>query len=467
MNRKETFHGGWIASLRKTIRRTLACVVLACLSMSVSAVPAILTDYTLQKGYAAPEILSDCAFLMDAGTGTVLYAKNENDPHAPASTIKTLTALLALENCAPAETVTFSEESITDIEVGGHNYELQIGETMSLRSCIQIMITASANEAAYAIAEHVGGSIEGFAEMMNKKAEQLGATDSHFTNPHGLTDEEQYTTAHDLALIFSACVRNKAFLDTTAIEGCCVTDTTVRTEGYAYTNHDKMMLSGNEFHRDYVVCGKTGFTTQAGNTLVTYAVKDGLQLVCVILNGEGYENVYSDTIGLCEWAFEHYTYLPMDALAGKAIDSELGPSEVKYGVPGVVVPDNLLLKVKCAVSGFKKESGSDFSAVVSTQIGDLNSVITSAEISPIGIVYFASDFEAEETPPPEVVEEPTLPVEIPMETPEQGFRFTWITAVQCGAVLLLALSVTGNIVLRHKLRRARAARKIRQAEERS
>ena len=326
---------------RRNFLRCLAALIAAAtrcaLMPSAAASTGALTDYTVLSGYHAPEIAAPAACMIEINTGAILFSKNADAQYPPASTMKILTALVAIEQGDLNEIVTYSYNAINDIEDGGNNKDFKEGETMSLRSCIELMLMVSSNEAAYAIAEHVGGTMPDFVEMLNRKAVSIGATHSNFCNPNGLNNDEQYVTALDLALIMRECVKNPVFLEIASAESCCVTDTSIRTEGFAYANRDKMMLLHNEFHRDYVVCGKTGYTSKAGNALVTYASMDGMDVVCAVLHGDEYEDVYADTITLCDYAFAEYAFVPMSALFDETVTSQLGESTIRYGEPGVLM----------------------------------------------------------------------------------------------------------------------------------
>ena len=326
---------------RRILLRFFVAVLAAlsiCANMPlVSASTEALTDYTSLTGYEAPAVAAPAACMIEVNTGAILYSKNADAQYPPASTMKILTALVAIEKCNLNEIVTFSHNAIYDIEDGGNNKDFKEGETMSLRSCIELMLMVSSNEAAYAIAEHVGGTMPDFVEMLNRKAVSIGATHSNFCTPNGLNNDDQYVTALDLAIIMRECVRNPVFLELAAAESCCVTDTSIRTEGFAYANRDRMMLLHNEYHRDYVVCGKTGYTSKAGYTLVTYASQNGMDVVCAVLHGEDYENVYADTITLCDYAFADYSFVSMSSLFDGAVTSQLGESTIQYGEAGVLM----------------------------------------------------------------------------------------------------------------------------------
>ncbi len=436
----------------KRLKLWKECLILFCIfslacgfvPVRASAAAVLQQDYTLDAGYTAPEIRSPCAFLFEMNTGTVLYAKNADEPHAPASTIKTLTTLVAVENGNLDDVVTFSEASIYDIEDGGSNEDMRVGETMSLRSCLEIMMLASCNEAAYVIAEYLGGSLSGFAEMMNARAQQAGAINSNFTNPHGLTDWEQYTTARDLALIFADCVQNPEFMKIATMESCCVTDTTENTYGYVYANHDKMMLEDSVYWRDYVVCGKTGFITIAGNTLVTYAQQDGMEIVCVILYGDSYDDVYRDTIDLCDYAFDAYRMVEPDELGDALVEAELGPCDVLYENTGILLPEWMeLSEIQVEMHGLSKGDYRYFTGALSMGLEE-RTVTAQFTAEPIvNLNRWVEPRSAPEAPQPVVDTEPA-DEEIP-ELPEDmsdpdSADLTWLWVhLAAGAVILSIL----------------------------
>ena len=157
---------------------------------------------------SAVSIEADGGILMEAQTGTVLFAKNEDQPYYPASITKILTALIVLEHCSLDEEVTFSHDDVYNVEAGSSTAGIDEGDVLTVRDCLYALMLASANESANALACHVSGSREAFAELMNQTAESLGCTGSHFANPSGLNDENHYTTAHDMALITRAAIQN-------------------------------------------------------------------------------------------------------------------------------------------------------------------------------------------------------------------------------------------------------------------
>ena len=263
---------------------------------------------------SAPEIVGQSAFLLEANSGMVLFGKNENETRYPASITKVMTSLVVLENANLQDEVTFSHNAIYDIEDGGHNWSFTEGEVLTVEECLYALLLESVNECGYALAEHVAGSVEAFAGMMNEKAAALGCTNTHFNNPHGLNDESHTTTAHDMALIFWAALQNEDFYRIDSATSYTIPAVEGKTTGHSLTMHHKMMLSGSEYYYDGVKAGKTGYTSVAKNTLVTYAERDGMQLVCVVMKSDGGGVVYSDTKKLLDYGFENFQFKDMTAV---------------------------------------------------------------------------------------------------------------------------------------------------------
>lgn len=256
---------------------------------------------------SGPSIDSESAIVMEVNTGTVLYEKNADEIHYPASITKIMTTLLAIENCSLDETVTFSATAVYENEGDSSHISRDLGEEMTLEQCLYAVMLASANECAWAVAEHVGGGdCETFVEMMNERAEELGCTNTNFVNPNGLPDDEHVTTCRDMALIAAAAIQNSTFRTITGTVQYTIPPTNKHTESTYLTNHHGMLsslyTSGHVY--EYCIGGKTGYTVAAGNTLVTYAEKDGMLLVCVIMASNGTH--YDDTTTLFDWCFDNF-----------------------------------------------------------------------------------------------------------------------------------------------------------------
>ena len=254
-----------------------------------------------------PAVGASAACLMDGDTGAVLYAKNMDEAHFPASTTKIMTCLIAAENCAMDEMVTFSKEAVFGIERGSSNVGIDVGQSMTMEECLYCILLESANEVASAVAEHVGGSIEGFADMMNERAAQLGCTNTHFTNANGLHNDLHYTTAHDLCVIGKAFFNNDLLRKISSTTSMTIYATPTQPDEFICGNHHKM-LPGKQYEYENIVGGKTGYTTVAHQTLITCAEKNGMTLVCAVMKDEApYQ--YEDTRDLFEYGFNNFRQL--------------------------------------------------------------------------------------------------------------------------------------------------------------
>ena len=258
-----------------------------------------------------PSIDGESAVVMEVSTGTVLYSKDMNSKRYPASITKIMTTLLAVENCSLNETVTFTQDAFYNMEYQATHIGATVGEKLSMEDSLYAVMLASANEVSNAVAIHVAGSVSKFADMMNERAKELGATNTHFNNPNGLYEDNHYTTAHDMALIMRAAMQNKNFRTIASTKRYQIQPTNKYKEIRYLSNHHQMVnpTSSPKYGYDYALCGKTGFTNEAGNTLVTAAKKDGIELVTVVLKGHSVyvdKNVYTDTISLFDFFFQNY-----------------------------------------------------------------------------------------------------------------------------------------------------------------
>lgn len=253
-------------------------------------------------------IQADGGILIDADSDAVLYEKNADQPYYPASITKILTALIIIENCDLEDMVTFSDNAVNNVEAGSSNMGTMVGDVLSVRDCLYGLMLASANESANALAEHCSGSVEAFVEKMNQKARELGCTNSNFANPSGLNNENHYTTARDMAKIMKAAISNQTFLE---IDGARYwkhapikrypdPDDPHNT---VYAHHG-MLKKNDARYYDGAFAGKTGYTSLAGNTLVTSAQKNGITLIAVILNG--HQTHYQDTKKLFDFGFRNF-----------------------------------------------------------------------------------------------------------------------------------------------------------------
>ena len=256
-----------------------------------------------------PSITSKAAILLDNKTGKVLYSKNENEKMYPASTTKIVTAILTLENSNLDEVVTVSYDDVMSIPEGYSVANLQIGEELTVEQLLELLLVHSANDAANVLAKFVGGSVDSFVSMMNTKANELGLTNTHFTNVYGKHDENHYTTASDLATIMKYCIKNDDFRRLAGSASCAIPATN-KYGTRKYTSTNELIVPNSKNYYSYITAGKTGFTTPAGDCLVSSAYKDNLELICVVLGGStknGESTRFSETRDLYEFGFSNYS----------------------------------------------------------------------------------------------------------------------------------------------------------------
>ena len=249
-----------------------------------------------------PDVYAEGYCVMDAETGEIIIHKNMDERFHPASITKVLTALVTLENCDNLDdTITFSDWAINSCSADSSTMPPKgmVGEQMSVRDVLYGMLLASGNECANALAEYIGGDIETFAEMMNDKAKELGAVNSHFVNAHGLDDPNHYTTPHDMALIFQEALKNPTFVEIDSTATYTIPATNMNGPRALSMGHQ--MVTG-QYACEGVFAGKTGNTAEAGRTLLMAANRDGRTVISVIMKSNN-DKFYMDTDILLEYGF--------------------------------------------------------------------------------------------------------------------------------------------------------------------
>lgn len=257
----------------------------------------------------APKVTSEAVILMDKNTEKILYEKNATEKMYPASTTKILTAILTIENVDLNENVTISENAVTSIPEGYVTADLQVGEILTVEQLLEILLLHSANDAAVALAEHVGGTVDSFVSMMNTKINELGLSNTHFTNPYGRQDPNHYSTAYDMAIIMKYCMDNEEFRKIDGLASCAIPATNLH-EPRMYSSSNRMIDPSDENYYPYITAGKTGFTTQAGECFISCSYKDDIELIAVVLGGEGINDPqtrFSDTKSLYEYGYSNYS----------------------------------------------------------------------------------------------------------------------------------------------------------------
>lgn len=253
----------------------------------------------------APELVSGAAILMDADTGAILYEKNSHEKNYPASTTKILTGLLVCRNAGLSEQVVFSKEAANSVEFGDATLSTKEGEIYTVEQALYGLLLYSANEIAYALAEHVSGSYDSFIDLMNKTVEELGATDTHFANASGLYDDDHYSTAYDMALIARMCFNNPTFLTIDSTAKYEIPATNKTNESRVFFNRN-LLLPERPYAYEYCVGGKTGYLPEGGYTYVSYAEKDGMRLIFVGFKSTA-DDRFADARKSFEWGFENFT----------------------------------------------------------------------------------------------------------------------------------------------------------------
>lgn len=284
-------------------------------------------DSSAAASVTAPTISAQGAALYDVTHNVFLYEKNGDTKYYPASITKLMTALLVLENANLTDTVTFSQNAVTNLESGAVTLALKEGDQVSVKDCLYGLLLKSANEVANGLAEHVGGSISGFAAMMNAKAAALGCANTNFVNPNGLNNSHHYTTAHDMALIAKAAFANEKLCEIASTTSYKFPATKVAGERTITMGH-KMLYPSDSRYYDGIIGGKTGYTSLAGNTLVTCVEKDGVRMVAVILKSSGTH--YTDTKALLDYGYALNSAGAIKSASGTtgSVDMSAGPGAV-------------------------------------------------------------------------------------------------------------------------------------------
>ena len=260
--------------------------------------------------YAAEElsINAKSALIVETNTGKIIYEKDINEQNYPASTTKILTAILAIENCDLDDVVTVSQNAISSIPTEYVIAPLYVDEQIKVKDLLYALMLKSSNDAAYVLAEHVGGSIDGFSEMMNNKAQEIGCKNSHFVNPNGIDNPDHYTTAYDMYLIANYAMKNEKFVEIVSTYEYTLPATN------KYPSNDRIMKNTNnfvnpnsEYYNENVKGIKTGTTTKAGNCLIAESANNNLEFITVVLGAETSNGKFSETKKMIEYAFNNYT----------------------------------------------------------------------------------------------------------------------------------------------------------------
>ena len=257
--------------------------------------------YAYEDNNKLPNINSRKAVVIERTSKKILYGKKENERAKMASTTKIMTALVVIQNTNLENVVEVSKKAAG---TGGSKLKLKKGDKITVKDLLYGLMLKSGNDAAVALAEYVGGSIEGFAELMNKNAEALGLSNTHFVTPHGLDEDEHYTTAYELAIISDYALKNEVFAEIVKTKSANIT-----INGQTRTINNTNELLGN-LNGVYGV--KTGFTNGAGRCLVTAVKRENMDIICVVLEADTKKNRTRDSVKLIEKAFEKYEIISLN-----------------------------------------------------------------------------------------------------------------------------------------------------------
>lgn len=428
-------------TIRKRISRIwiVSCILSLMIGNTAFAAPAWTDDSNVI-------LESEAGIVMDAQSGAVIYGKNSKEQYYPASITKIMTALLVLENCSLDEMVTFSRDAVYNVESGSTNAGIDEGEQMTVEDCLYAMMLKSANEAANALAEHVSGSREAFAELMTRRAKELGCENTSFKNPSGLNDPEHYTTARDFALIVQAAWEMEEFQKIESQLSYKLPPTANDPDGLTVRQEHKMMLEDwSQYYDPDVKGGKTGYTTLAGNTLATVAERDGRTLIVVILKGSkpDHYTTYTDTRQLLDYGFEGFAnFYPAEE------ETDLASLTEKIKSAGVTLEEGVLPVVDeaGAITVPAGAAFTDAAASISTELseeapeGAIARLDYTYEGRPVGSAYVKTKQAAVQPVP----EETGAPKEEETSGQAKTALPVWLIFVAAGC--LLAAAAVGLII---------------------
>ena len=283
---------------------------------------------------AFPDINSRAAVVLDRTTKTVLYGKCENEIRKMASTTKIMTAIVVLENANLYDTVTVSKNAAS---TGGSTLGIKEGDKVTICDLLYGLLLRSGNDAAVALAEHVGGSIEGFAEMMNAKAQELGLTNTHFVTPHGLDNDNHYTTAYELAILTDYALNNPTFLNYVSTKSY---EVTINGVPKAISNTNELLGNING-----VYGVKTGFTNGANRCLISACKRDNLDIICVVLGADTKKIRTQDSIKLIEYTYQTFEMVNLEQIVEESFN-EWKNNNLKIFSINKGISNNVELEIK-------------------------------------------------------------------------------------------------------------------------
>lgn len=394
-----------------------------------------------------PQLYAQAAILMDADTGQIIYGKNERTKMYPASLTKIMTCMLALELGKAEDIVTVSEESTKDV-AGTTHIALRDGEELTLEQLEYAMMVESANDAANSIAIYLSGSTEMFAQIMNEKAQELGADATRFVNPSGLPDDNHYTTAYDLALITRAAMENPEFEKIVGTHRYEIPPTNKINETRAVANKNYMFTLNDTYDGAYG--GKTGWTQEAGHCLMTLAKRGDTTLICIVLKSDGVVDAeFADSTALFDYGFDHFK---------------------RYKISGDLFPTqqvNYISKEELMESALLESDGEGTTVLLPEGVSEKDITVHAVIPDPLHEEDFGK--VRVEIWVPEVASEVmgriagsfdvrVTPLE-PVAAESQGWSIDWMAVLNVLGWLCVAFGAAGLVILLAMAKRARIARR--------
>lgn len=430
------------------MRRISYIVVTLIMVLTLSSITAFAKpDWPADTG-----VQSEAGIVMDMDSGAVLFAQGIHEQKIPASITKLLTALVVIENCDNMDAkVPFSHDAVYNVEeASGNKFSLDEGDVLTVKECLYVMLLQSSNQAANALAEYIGGSRQGFVDMMNQKVAQLGGQESHFANPSGLNDDTQRTSAYDMALIARAAFQNPTLLEIASTKKASISATAHNPNGASFSMEHKLVITedeNSENYYPYAVAGKTGWTSQAGQTLVTYAKREGRGLIAVTLKSTQ-KTHYSDTKTILEFGFARFKNVD---IADNETEYVTGDTAVTIGAE-TYQPSELYFDKEAVIT---VPNDAQFVDADKTLVTDLPDSHPDGAVAKMAYTYnerkigeawlFTTRAQAVDTVapvPPDGEQQPEEP-----EAPEggQGFQIPKAVYIGAGAVLGIVIIAGGGV----------------------
>lgn len=329
------------------MRRILGFLLAFIFLITFSCLPALAENQDAKTEISTvtePKIQSKAAVVMDADTGAILFQKNMDQKLSPADTVQILTVLLGIESEKGEEFVTVSKDVVDKIDREGTHISLVADEKVKLKDLFYATILASATDAAKTVAVSVCGSEDAFTEEMNRRMKKLGAVNTSLTNSDGAFEEDNYTTAQDLALLTKTALKNEEFRTVFQASSYTINETNKNTTGRTFSTLCLLMKNSDmNVKYDHAIGGKTGWNESSGYNLVAAAEKDGRTLISVILGAETSKARYEETVALFDYAFSAFRNVPIPTSLLESTEIPVIKNGTIVRKINVSIPDNTYL----------------------------------------------------------------------------------------------------------------------------